>query len=534
MSLNSGGWASERDQLHTLTIGDVLREHRRSRPHHLAAVDGTFRETYSELDHRVNRLCGGLRAAGLGAGDRLLWLGQNSFRMLECLFAAAKLGAILIPANWRQTADELAFVLTDSEPRVVVWQAAEVGDTVAAVRNRADGPAMWIQHDGTGDGSYEAFLAAGEDVDDEAFVPGTWPVLGVYTAAFEGRPSATLLSHDALVLENLAIARVGELDDTTVFLNSGPLFHLGTLMTTAATFQVGGTNVFAPRVDAEALCRLIEGERCNRAFLFGPTLEAIRALNCDRRFDLGSLWGDAPPEGYWPCTPSRNPASGRSSGYGQSEVVGLGTFAGLGRAGEGAHGRPLPVVQLRVVDSEGRELPPGEVGELVFRGPTVHTGYLHRAALNQERSTGGWHHTRDLGRREPDGSITFIGPMTRIIKSAFENIYPAEVESCIAGHPAVAEAAVIGIPDPRWTQSVKALVVLKPGAAASVEEIVQHCRAHIASYKKPRLVEFVPALPRRRDGSVDSEELDRLHGGGGYPGVAAQDNVPARPGGEAR
>lgn len=516
-----GGWPSERDSLHTLTVGDILREHRRSRPHHLAAVDGAVRLTYRQLDERVNRLADSLRGAGLGPGDRLLWLGQNSFRVLECLLAAAKLGAIFIPANWRQTAEEIAFVLGDADPKVVVWQAAEVGEAVADARRLSGGGALWIQHDAEGDHSYEAFVATGSDLDDEAFVPGTWPVFGIYTAAFEGRPNATLMSHDALVIENLAIGRVAELDDATVFLNSGPLFHLGTFMTTSATFHLGGANIFVPRVDSEALCGLIEAESCNRAFIFGPTLDAIRALNADGRFDLSSLWGEAAPAAYWPCTPSRNPGTGRASGYGQSEVVGLGTFAALGRPGQGAHGRPLPVVQLRVVDADGRELPPGELGELVFRGPTVMAGYLNRPELNRERSVGGWHHTRDLGRREGDGSITFVGPMTRIIKSAYENIYPAEVEACIARHPAVGEVAVLGVPDPRWTQSVKAVVVLRPGASATAEEIVEHCRVNIASYKKPRLVEFVAALPRRPDGSVNRDELDRRHGGGGYPGVGA-------------
>jgi long-chain acyl-CoA synthetase len=144
-------------------------------------------------------------------------------------------------------------------------------------------------------------------------------------------------------------------------------------------------------------------------------------------------------------------------------------------------------------------------------------GYWNRPDENARRQRGGWHHTNDLGRRETDGSMSFIGPATRMIKSAAENIYPAEVEAAIARHPAVAECAVIGVPDAEWTQSVKAVVVLNDGAVATADEIVEHCRTRIASYKKPRAIEFLEKLPRQGF-SVDYDALDRQFGGGGYPG----------------
>jgi long-chain acyl-CoA synthetase len=144
-------------------------------------------------------------------------------------------------------------------------------------------------------------------------------------------------------------------------------------------------------------------------------------------------------------------------------------------------------------------------------------GYWNRPEVNAERLRGGWHHTNDLGRRESDGTFTFVGPKTRMIKSAAENIYPAEVEGCIRQHPAVADVAIIGVPDKKWTQSVKAIVVVKPEETVTAEEIVEHCRSRIASYKKPRTVEFVDALPRQGF-AVDYDALDAQFGGGGYPG----------------
>jgi long-chain acyl-CoA synthetase len=145
------------------------------------------------------------------------------------------------------------------------------------------------------------------------------------------------------------------------------------------------------------------------------------------------------------------------------------------------------------------------------------TGYHDRPEVNAQRQAGGWHHTNDLGRRERDGSISFVGPKTRLIKSAAENIYPAEVEGCIARHPGVAEAAVIGVPDRTWGQSLKAIVVLRSGSSATAEDVIEHCRANIASYKKPRSVEFVDRLPRQGF-AVDYDSLDERFGGGGYPG----------------
>jgi long-chain acyl-CoA synthetase len=303
-----------------------------------------------------------------------------------------------------------------------------------------------------------------------------------------------------------------------VFLNSGPLFHIATFWSTLATFHMGGTNVFVRRVDAEELCRLIETERCTGAFVLGPTRDEILDVNRDRRYDLSSLRAaPGPPEWNAMVTIDTSPWWTQPGGYGQTEVVGMVTFNCLGGDAIGTHGRPSPVAQVRIFDEDDHEVPPGDVGEIVVRGPQVMSGYHDRAELNARRQRDGWHHTGDLGRVEDDGSITFIGPKARMLKSAAENIYPVEVERCLAEHPAVREAAVIGVADPVWTQSVKAIVALRDGARVAADELIEHCRARIASYKKPRTVEFVDALPR--DGfAVDYDALDRRYGGGGYPG----------------
>jgi acyl-CoA synthetase (AMP-forming)/AMP-acid ligase II len=203
------------------------------------------------------------------------------------------------------------------------------------------------------------------------------------------------------------------------------------------------------------------------------------------------------------------------TGYGQTEVGGRVTFSAFGGPAIGPMGRTSPLAQVRLFDSDGSEVPTGEVGELAVRGPVVMNGYLNSPP--DTRPPAGWRRTGDLGRREPDGSISFVGVARRMLKSGVENIYPAEVEAVIRQHPAVEACAVIGVPDERWAQSVKAIVVLKPGQSPAQADIIEFCRAHIASYKKPRYVTFAAGLPMT-GGLIDYAALDAEHGGGGYPG----------------
>jgi long-chain acyl-CoA synthetase len=518
---------AELDRRTSLTFGDLTREHRRSRPDRSAVVDGDITLTYRQLDERANKLATAMLGYGLGHGDRIAWLGQNSFRVLELLVAAAKLGAVFCPVNWRSSEAELRFVLEDLDPAIVVWQDQELGDTARAARESAGAAgiatgARWLQHDAdAGDESYEGFLAGGRDEDPDRAVAGEDPLLAMYTAAFGGTANAALLSHTALIVQNLVIGRMQDITDETVFLNSGPLFHIATFMSTNATLHHGGSNVFVRRTDPAEMCAVIEAERCTHAVLMGPTLDAMIEHNRTAGHDLTSLWptGDPNDNRSSIVTPDTAPWRHRPGGYGQTEVVGLTTFLGPGSPTEGRAGRPSPAVAVRIVDDAGDDVAPGEAGEIVVRGLTVMSGYWRRDDLNAERGATGWHRTNDLGRRETDGSITFIGPRVAMIKSAAENIYPAEVEACLVAHPAVRAACVIGVPDPKWTQRVKAVVVLDADAVTTAEELIEHCRSRMASYKKPSEIVFVDSLPRTPVGFVDRDAVDEQFGGGGYPGT---------------
>ncbi len=334
------------DPVRALTVPDVLAEHRRSRPGGRALVCGKARITYADLDDRTDRLARALLGAGMGRGDRLAWLGQNCHRLVESWLACTKIGAVVVPANWRQSADELVTMLEDSQPSVIVWQQEEIGDTVADARARWAGNARWLQHDGgTGPESYEGFLAGGPEASApvDAGVSPTDPVLQLYTGAFGGTPNGALLSHQAIIAQSLVVAMVQRVDGDTAYLNSGPMFHMATLMTTFATFQMGGTNVLTRRVDAEELCRVIAAEGCNYGFVMGPTAEEIMAVNADGRYDLSGFRTFGGNRAWNAMvTVDDSPWGVHPAGYGQTEVTGMLTYNALGVGTEGTSGRPSP------------------------------------------------------------------------------------------------------------------------------------------------------------------------------------------------
>jgi long-chain acyl-CoA synthetase len=499
--------------IHSLSLSDVVADHARSRPQVVAVVDGDVRLTYPELDARVSRLAAALAEQGVSGGDRVLWLGQNSHAVLELLLACSRLGAVFCPANWRQAEDELRFVLSDLSPAVVVWEPSDATNALHARPGTSAG--TWVQ---AGD-EYERLVASGTPGEFPE-VADTEPALALYTAAFAGRPSAALLSSAALLAHATSLLVVRQMEPGFTFLNNGPLFHVGTMMFCLATLQIGGTNVFMPAFDAEELCRLVDAERVTQAFLFGQMIDAVAKANAGGKYDLSSLRFVA-HSAEWDgmITVDDSPwCRSKMGGYGQTEVGGMLTFLGLAQGGAGFAGRPSPLVQVRLLGPDGAEVAAGEAGEICARGKTLFSGYFARPDLNAEKSMYGWHHTGDLGRREPDGTITFIGPKLRMIKSGVENIYPAEVERALKSHPAVADAAVIGVPDPAWHQSVKAVVALKPDATVTEDDLIEHVKTVLASYKKPRHVVFVTEIPKRGF-TPDYDALDAAHGGGNYPGA---------------
>jgi acyl-CoA synthetase (AMP-forming)/AMP-acid ligase II len=506
------------DPVRNLSFGAVLEEHIRSFPDKIALATGDTRLTFEQVHQRVDKLANALEDAGIKPGDRLLWLGQNSHRIMEGILVAARLGALFCPANWRQTPTELVALIDDLEPVVIFWQEEEVGEEILKARElAAHHTPLWLRHDDEGEGSYEAFLASGADETRERMIDPDEGALIIFTAAFDGRPAGAVLSQTTILTQNLVLAPTQNVSASIIFLAVGPMFHLGTLMNCLTVFHMGGTNVFVRRSDAQTIAATIHRERCTRTWLVGKTMDEIAALNTDGKYDLKCLIS-TPHTPEWNAMVTVEESISRVPGYGQTEVMGLATLPYYAPGAIGIFGRSSPLCQLRILDDANNDVDPGEVGEIVIRGPIVMNNYWNRPQINDERRRSGWHHTSDLGKREADGSLTFIGPKTQMIKSGVENIYPAEVESCIRRHPAVADCGIIGVPDEKWIQAVKAIISLKPDCKASPDDIIEHCRAHIASYKKPKTVDFIERIPRGPTGAIDYRSLDETFGGGNYPG----------------
>jgi acyl-CoA synthetase (AMP-forming)/AMP-acid ligase II len=507
------------------TLSGLLRERSRSRPDSTAVICGEHRTKYPELDRRVDELAALLRSQGLGSGDRVLWLGKNCHLAYESIFACSRVGAALVPANWRQSTEELAWLISDLDPRLVLWQGAgELVEQVAEVREQSEAPAAWIDIDVFSEiDSFDDQVDAAPPASVGAAGDPRSAVLGIYTSAFDGRPSCAMLDDAAIAIQSVVIANAHNIDHTTIYLNCGPMFHVGTLMSTLATFMMGGVNVFVPDAEPQRVCEMIIEHGITRGFIVEPTRGRVADLVAEKGYDISSLqaW---PGSDRWNAIITIDTSIwGRATGgYGQTEAMGHVSFRGLAPDAAGECGRANPIVALTILDDEGGEVAAETVGEISVRGPQIMVGYHDRDTENAGRGDpADWYRTRDLGRREADGSLTFIGPKARMLKSGVENIYPAEVERCIREHPAVADCAVIGMPDPVWTQNVVAVVVCREGQSLGEVELQEFCKLHIASYKKPKRVVFVDAVPRLGF-AIDYAQLDADHGGGGYPGVATK------------
>ncbi len=506
---------------HALNLADIAARNARFRPEAEAVVCGSHRLTHRQLEDRVGRLAAALADRGVGPGDRVAWLGRNCHVVLETLLACGRVGAMCCPLNWRGQTDEVAFWLRDLRPKVVFYDEEMFpAAAVAGYQDHLGDPALWLKRR-----RYESVLA-GARGDGRPPVPATVhefretdPVLVLYTAAFTGQGSGSMLTHQNLLTQGLLWLGLWEYDEQTIYLACGPFFHVASWIAVIPTLLAGGKVVVTGSADAETVCQLIDRERCTNGLVLPQTIEKILPLNADGRYDLSCFRSFVRLPGWIGLVRADESRMGRSpGGYGQTEVTGSATVSALGpRPDDLTSGVASPAALVRLVSEDDAEVGPGEIGEIVVRGPVVHAGYWNRPELNAARFRGGWWHTGDLGRTDPDGAISFIGPKQRMLKSGVENIYPVEVELCLEAHEGVREAAVIGVPDDRWIQSVRAIVVLQPGAALTSDEVIAWCAGRLASYKKPRSVVFVASLPRA-GWSKDYEALDRDHGGGNYPG----------------
>jgi fatty-acyl-CoA synthase len=457
-------------------IGSWPARRARRTPCDIAVVQGDAHWTYARLHERSTRLAHGLRGLGVAKGDRVAFLGPNHPAFLETLFATGLLGAVLVPLNTRLAVAELDHCLADSGSEVLISASAEL-----AARNTI----------ALGD-DYERLLAGqSSEPIDEAVVPDD-PCLIMYTSGTTGRAKGAVLSHGNITWNSVNVLVDLDLRADEVTLVEAPLFHTAALnMTCLPTLLKGGTVVLAAAFDPDEALRLVERHRVT--CLFGvPAMYDALALS--RRWgdaDLSSvrtlMCGGAPTQAHTIRTYLERGLV-LSEGYGMTETSPGVLYQGV----------PHFFTDVRVVDPEGREATPGEI---VVSGPNVMRGYWGLGEV------GDWFHSGDVGVVAEDGTLSIVDRLKDMLISGGENVYPAEVESALAEHPAVTDCAVIGVPDEKWGEVGHAVVVLNPDAKADEQELRDFLATRLAKYKVPKTVAFAEALPRNALGKILKSRL---------------------------
>ncbi len=508
------------------TMGDLLRRSAARHPARTAIVDGDVRVTYAELDEAVNRAANALAERGLAKGDRLALLGHNSLGFVITYFACARLGLICVPVNYMLGPGEVAYILDHAGATAMVVEdmllpLAEAG--IAAAGREELVTVRGVIGDALEPGwePVAGWALRGDATEPVVGLSDEDPVELLYTSGTESRPKGTILTSRSLIAQHTSCFVDGEMTPGDVEIHALPLFHSAQLHCFfTPSIQLGAVNVLLPKADPAAMLAAVEAERATK--LFCPPTVWIALLNhpdLERR-DLSSL-----RKGYYGASimpvevlaelGERLPGVRLFNFYGQTEMAPLATVLGpedqVRKAGSA--GRPALGVETIVVDDDGRPVPAGEVGEIVHRSPQAMLGYWDDAAKTAEAFRDGWLHTGDLGVLDADGYLYVVDRKKDMIKSGGENVASREVEEVIHAHPAVAEAAVFGIPHPRWIEAVAAVVVPRAGHEPAAADITAFCRERLAGFKTPRYVVIADGLPKNPSGKILKRELRTTHAG---------------------
>ena len=505
-------------------------------PERVATVFYGRRTTYRDLEARAGALAAGLGSRmGVEPGDRVAWMDVNGDREVESLFGIARADAVSVPVNYRTRAEELAFMLEDSAAKVLCVGAQYVAAVAELMRHEGerlstvthlvaiDGepPQGWVSYD-------ELTEAGGERVPSRG---GEDLAVILYTAGTTGRPKGVMLSHEGLTsypLENVNPADP-EFEQRTLL--SVPIYHVAGVQVVLSSIYGGRVLVVQRQFEAGEWLRLAEQEGISRATVVPTMLKMIIEHPDFPGRDLSGLriltYGAAPmPANVILAAIEQLPGVRFINAFGQTEtgatisvlppedheLFGPPELIEKRRRRLGSIGLPLEDVEIRVVDEDGAEVNPGQVGEVVARGPRLMKGYWRREDATAEAMSGGWLHTGDLGRVDEDGYVYLAGRARDFIKRGGEMISPQEVEEVLREHPSVEDAAVIGVTDLHWGESVRAVVVPATGWGMDEAGLIEHCRARLASFKRPESVIEVDELPRNALGKVLKRELRRRFG----------------------
>ena len=500
-----------------LLIGEVLKRAVYRTPNREACVDRHRRLTYTQLGGRVTQLAGWLQARGVGPNDKVAYLLKNGIAFVEVFYAVSLTGSVGVPINFRLNPREIAYILQNSDSKLLVVDA-ELYEAVQGIRRDLpvlrdvvvveDHPESGV-HRMPDSIPYESvfrepvqFRPAEEPSDEDDAVI-------VYTSGTTGRPKGAVLSHKNLVQNSMNVVWEMSLSAHSKQLTVAPLFHIAAMSTVVTSCLVNGTTVIHREFVPVQILETIDREKIDNMFLVPAMWNFLLQVYTPDSYDVSSMktcvtGGAICPLELKKAIMKSFPNAGIYDAFGQTETSPVVTCLHAEDAlrKTTSVGRAVINVELRVVDEFMNDVPVGEIGEAVYRGPTVMKEYYKNPSATEDAFHGGWFHSGDLVKMDEEGFVYIVDRKKDMIISGGENIYPAEIEEVLYAHPAILEAAVIGVPDADWGEKVKAFVVVKPGAQLTAEEVVAHCTARLASYKKPKSVEFVEALPRNAAGKV--------------------------------
>lgn len=490
--------------------------------------------SFAETQQRVSRFAGGLIALGLAPGQRVAVLSLNSDHLLETYLALAWAGLVMVPINFRWSAQEIAFALDDAQCVALVVDAnhREMAGTLR-------GLCPLLRHiivcgvsgDEADSIAQEALIATSPAMADAG--AGGEDLLGIfYTGGTTGQPKGVMLSHRNLCFSALAMMAEGLFEEGGRGLHTAPMFHLADMLMTTCLLIRGNTHVMLSQFRPDALLDLVAAHHVTDTLLVPSMLQMVvdHPALAGRSFSSlrNILYGASPAS---PALLERVraafPAVRLTQGYGMTEsaafITTLPWHQHLLEPGQpnrlGSAGRAALDVVVRIVDPDGQEVPRGEIGEIITRGPNVMIGYLNRPEATAETLRDGWLHTGDVSYMDEAGYVFLVDRAKDMIISGGENVYSTEVENAIASHPAVQACAVFGIPCDQLGESVHAAIVLREGHILSLDDLQAHCRAHIAGYKLPRSFETIAALPLSGAGKVLKTDLRAPHWVGRERGV---------------
>lgn len=499
-----------------ILIGDAIRRTASRVPSKTAVVFKGARTCFKELNEDANRVANAILTLGVKKGDKVAILSRNCYEYVVVYFGLAKSGAVMVPLNTHYVAKDLVFVLNDCEANVLILGEDYV-DLVNSVK--ADLPIVKtyvVLGDRPTEGMlpYRHLIATGKLYEPTVEVSENDDVSIMYTSGTTGKPKGAISTHRCRVqtAQNCLIDYGVQEDDITFL--AAPMFHYSVLHIILDPFVTrGATCIILPRFDVQEVLSTIEQEKVTQCIFVPTMIHALLQSEELDRYDLTSLrkigYGGSPmPVEVTKQALAKFPWVDFMQGYGATETGQLTVLESqCYKSKLGQTGRAMTNVDLRVVDASDNDVRPGEVGEMVTRGPHVIRQYLNRPEANATTFRGGWFHTGDMARLAEDGYLTIVDRKTEMIISGGEHVYPQEVEEVLYGHPAVLECAVFGIPDEKWVEAVCAAIVVRPGCEVTEGEIMDYCRTNLAVYKRPKRVQFMESLQKTASGKIQKQVL---------------------------